>query len=143
MTIKTRTLAAKPEPANDTAKRKTLTRARKAEVDKASQVQNTEVQDVASTQQLAPAAQPAPDQSVELPGLDQPVTGRGVFAVRTLGNAVSVESAFLAEDGNVLRLPAVFPNREYARAQIEELLQLVNRHFDDLEQAAKAANAAS
>ena len=53
---------------------------------------------------------------------------------------VPVEAAFLEETGNVLRLPAVFPNREYARVQIEELMQLVNRHFDDLEQAASAAN---
>lgn len=63
---------------------------------------------------------------------DQPITGRGVFAVRTLGDAVSVEAAFLAEDGNVLRLPAVFPNREYALGQIDELRQIVNQHFDQL-----------
>lgn len=67
-------------------------------------------------------------------GASQPITGRGVFAVRTLGAAVSVEAAFLAEDGNVLRLPAVFPNRQYAIEQIDELRALVNRHFDELDQ---------
>jgi len=74
------------------------------------------------------------NQAVEDAGASQPITGRGVFAVRTLGVAVSVEAAFLAEDGNVLRLPAVFPNRQYAIEQIDELRALVNRHFDELDQ---------
>ena len=74
------------------------------------------------------------NQAVEDTGASQPITGRGVFAVRTLGEAVSVEAAFLAEDGNVLRLPAVFPNRQYAIEQIDELRALVNRHFDELDQ---------
>lgn len=74
------------------------------------------------------------NQAAEDAGASQPITGRGVFAVRTLGEAVSVEAAFLAEDGNVLRLPAVFPNRQYAIEQIDELRALVNRHFDDLDQ---------
>lgn len=76
------------------------------------------------------------NQAVEDAGASQPITGRGVFAVRTLGTAVSVEAAFLAEDGNVLRLPAVFPNRQYAIEQIDELRALVNRHFDELDQGA-------
>jgi hypothetical protein len=74
------------------------------------------------------------NQAAEEAGASQPITGRGVFAVRTLGAAVSVEAAFLAEDGNVLRLPAVFPNRQYAIEQIDELRALVNRHFDELDQ---------
>jgi hypothetical protein len=74
------------------------------------------------------------NQALEDTGASQPITGRGVFAVRTLGEAVSVEAAFLAEDGNVLRLPAVFPNRQYAIEQIDELRALVNRHFDELDQ---------
>jgi hypothetical protein len=74
------------------------------------------------------------NQTAEDAGASQPITGRGVFAVRTLGAAVSVEAAFLAEDGNVLRLPAVFPNRQYAIEQIDELRALVNRHFDELDQ---------
>lgn len=73
-----------------------------------------------------------PTQSVEMSGADKPITGRGVFAVRTLGEAVSVEAAFLAEDGNVLRLPAVFPNREYALQQIDELRDIVARHFNEI-----------
>ncbi|MBU3595145.1 hypothetical protein ICN10_01870 [Polynucleobacter sp. 86C-FISCH] len=72
-------------------------------------------------------------QDAQAPAEGQSITGRGVFAVRTLGNAVSVESAFLVEDGNILRLPAVFPNREYAMAQVDELRQILNQHFDELD----------
>lgn len=72
------------------------------------------------------------DQSVDVSGTDHSISGRGVFAVRTLGGAVSVEAAFLAQDGNVLRLPAVFPNREYALQQIDELREIVIRHFNEL-----------
>ena len=132
MTIKTR------KPAASEAKEtKTLSRARKPAADKVADAKQQDIVDVAETQTPA-TAQP---QGVALEGLDQPVTGRGVFAVRTLGSAVSVEAAFLAEDGNVLRLPAVFPNREYAQAQLEELWQLVNRHFDEIaELSAKSGN---
>ena len=72
-------------------------------------------------------------QDAQVPTEGQSITGRGVFAVRTLGNAVSVESAFLVQDGNILRLPAVFPNREYAMAQVDELRQILNQHFDELD----------
>lgn len=134
MTIKTRksTTSATPDIAHQ--KSKTLTRARKPAADKVADVKQADIIDATPAQE--PVAAP---QGVALEGLDRPVTGRGVFAVRTLGNAVSVEAAFLEESGNVLRLPAVFPNREYAQAQLEELWQLVNQHFDDLEKAAKAA----
>lgn len=70
---------------------------------------------------------------IVLEGLDTPVTGRSVFAVRILGNAVSVESVFIKEDGDALRLPAVFPDRQYALSQIDELRQIVSQHFDELE----------
>ena len=127
MTIKTR------KPTTPEAKTtKTLSRARKPAADKVASVQQADIID----------AQPvnADVQGVGLDGLDRPVTGRGVFAVRTLGNAVSVESAFLEESGNVLRLPAIFPNRAYALAQLEELWQLVNQHFEAIENAAKGTS---
>lgn len=132
MTIKTR------KPASpETKDIKTLSRARKPAADKVAEAKQQDIIDVAEEQPTA-VAEP---QGVALEGLDRPVTGRGVFAVRTLGTAVSVEAAFLAEDGNVLRLPAVFPNREYAQAQLEELWQLVNRHFDEIaELSAKGGN---
>ena len=91
MTIKTRSAETKAEtkPA-----RKVLSRRTKAAVEAAS-----------DAVPVVPASQPG----VAVESLDQPVTGRGVFAVRTLGTAVSVEAPFLAEDGKVLRLPASFP----------------------------------
>lgn len=145
MTIKTRKAAA-PEtiaPATEQPQRTILTRAgRKPLANKVAEPTKNDVldavSDVAPPQAVAPAPQGA--QAVGLEGLEHPITGRGVFAVRAIGTAVSVEAAFLAEDGQVLRLPAVFPNREYAQSQLEELWQLVNRYFDELENAAKAGD---
>lgn len=145
MTIKTRT-SAKAEAATTattpTKTTKTLSRARKVGV---GQIENAKQADV-SDAHIAPIATPNPamptqqTEGVALEGLDRPVTGRGVFAVRTLGNAVAVESAFLDEAGNVLRLPAVFPSRQYALEQIDELRNIVNAHFDDLDKALNAAS---
>ena len=119
MTIKTR------KPTAPVAKEtKTLSRARKPDAAKVSKAKSQAIEEV----QGATAQAAMPPENME----DHPITGRGVFAVRTVGNAVSVEAAFLAEDGNVLRFPAVFPNREYALAQVEDLRQLINRHFDEL-----------
>ena len=135
MTIKTRTST--KAPAKVAAKTtKATTAARKPFAEQIAKAKAGKVQDVAeveehstTTTQLDATAQ----QGVAMENMDRPITGRGVFAVRTMGNAVSVEAAFLAEDGNVLRLPAVFPNREYALEQIEELKMLLNRHFDELQ----------
>lgn len=134
MTIKTRTPVATIEPVTEKPKRKAVVRASKAESKKktAAQAEPTNI-----------VTEPHLDNSrseVFLEGIDRPVTGRSVFAVRTLGNTVSVESAFVEETGNVLRLPAVFPNREYAMAQIDELRQIVNDHFDGLEKITQTAN---
>ena len=145
MTIKTRK-ATTPEtitPATEQPKRTILTRAgRKPVANKVAEPAKNDVldavSDVVPPQEGAPT--PQGGQAVGLEGLEHPITGRGVFAVRTLGTAVSVEAAFLAEDGQVLRLPAVFPNRAYAQSQLEELWQLVNRYFDELENAAKAGD---
>ena len=138
MTIKTRkpseahTAKASPKTAKTS---KTLSRARKPAADKVAQAKQADIIEAG----VAPVSPPAAGQGVQLEGLDRPVSGRGVFAVRTLGTAVSVESAFLEETGNVLRLPAVFPNREYALQQIDELRLLLNQHFDAIELASKGA----
>lgn len=120
MTIKTR-----KSTAPENKETKTLSRARKPDAAKVAEAKSQAVE--AAPESVTPAA---PGEGAA----ERPITGRGVFAVRTLGNAVSVEAAFLAEDGNVLRLPAVFPNLEYAKSQIEELWQLVHRHFGEIEQ---------
>jgi hypothetical protein len=123
MTIKTRTTDKEVKTAN---------RARKPSADQVAKAKTDDVQETSAVQ--APVTTPNEQlpQGVALEGLDRPVTGRGVFAVRSLGNAVSVESAFLEENGNVLRLPAVFPNRQYAMEQIDELRNIVNGHFDEI-----------
>lgn len=125
MTIKTRAAVTASEETSDKPKRKTLTRARKPTAEQ-----------VAAARTEASVVSNSPAEGVALEGLDRPVTGRGVFAVRTLGTAVSVESAFLEESGNVLRLPAVLPNRQYALEQIDELRHIVNQHFDGVDKAA-------
>ena len=136
MTIKTRKTATP-----DVKTTKTLSRKRKPDAEQIAKAKQDDILDAAVTQVEAVNTTAAPAEGVALEGLDRPVTGRGVFAVRTLGGAVSVEAAFLAEDGNVLRLPAVFPNREYALAQVDELRQIVNQHFDQLDAlAAKGSN---
>ncbi|BBU69767.1 hypothetical protein [Fluviibacter phosphoraccumulans] len=138
MTIKTR---------NSDKEVKTANRARKPSADQVAKAKTDDVQETSAVQ--TPMATPNPavpnqqPEGVALEGLDRPVTGRGVFAVRTLGNAVAVESAFLEENGNVLRLPAVFPTRQYALEQIDELRNIVNGHFDQLDDLDKAPKAAS
>ena len=65
------------------------------------------------------------------------VTGRGVFVIDTVPAGVAVRTAFLAEDGRLIDIPAVFPNLMYALDQIEELKQLVAQRFSE---AAKIGN---
>lgn len=137
MTIKTRTPVATIEPVTEKPKRKTAVRASKSESKKKILVQTE------PTNVVAKSHSPHLDSSkseIFLEGIDRPVTGRSVFAVRTLGNTVSVESAFVEESGNVLRLPAVFPDRQYAMAQIDELRQIVNDHFDELDKSTQRPN---
>lgn len=137
MTIKTRTPVATIEPVTEKPKRKTAVRASKSESKKKTTTQ------AEPTNVVAKSHFPNLDNSkseVFLEGIDRPVTGRSVFAVRRLGNTVSVESAFVEEGGNVLRLPAVFPNRQYAMAQIDELRQIVNDHFDELDKSTQRPN---
>ena len=134
MTIKTRTPVATIEPVTEKPKRKTAVRTSKSESKKKT---------LAQAEPANAVAEPQLDNAkseVFLEGIDRPVTGRSVFAVRTLGNTVSVESAFVEESGNVLRLPAVFPDRQYAMAQIDELRQVVNDHFDELDTSSQHPN---
>lgn len=138
MTIKTRTSKAPTLPDDQSLeaqaikpKRKTITRTNNPNKASSEVVEgSTGIIEEPSMETPATAAA-APGIVVE--GLDTPVTGRSVFAVRILGNVVSVESVFIKEDGDALRLPAVFPDRQYALSQIDELRQIVSQHFDELE----------
>ena len=62
------------------------------------------------------------------------ISGRGVFVIETVAVGVAVRTAFLAEDGRLLDMPAVFPDMMYAMAQIDELRQHVARRFADAAQ---------
>lgn len=57
--------------------------------------------------------------------------GRSVFVVNTTPAGVTVQTAFLSEEGKLMNMPAIFPDVDYAFAQIEELRRLVSRHFSD------------
>jgi len=59
----------------------------------------------------------------------QPVSGRAVFAVSRVDVGIAVHTAFLAEDGRLLQMPAVFPNLEYGLQQIDEMRQMVIQQF--------------
>ena len=57
------------------------------------------------------------------------IQGRSVFIVETTAQGVAVQTAFAAADGRMLQLPAMFPDVDYAYAQIDDLRRLVGQHF--------------
>lgn len=69
------------------------------------------------------SAPPAPSQ--------ESFTGRSVFLVETTAAGISVQTALLTHESQLLRTPAVFPDLEYAFNQIDELKRLVSRHFSE------------
>lgn len=64
-------------------------------------------------------------------GEGQPISGRSVFVVNTTPAGISVQTALLTEDNNLLNMPAVFPDVDYALNQIDELRRLVSQHFSE------------
>lgn len=60
---------------------------------------------------------------------NQEVKGRSVFIVETTPAGIAVQTALLTDNGQVLQMPAIFPDVQYAFAQIDELKNLVSRHF--------------
>jgi len=61
--------------------------------------------------------------------VETPIQGRSVFIVETTAQGIAVQTAFATEDGRVLQLPALFPDLDYAYAQIDEMRRLVGQHF--------------
>jgi excinuclease UvrABC nuclease subunit len=55
--------------------------------------------------------------------------GRSIFLVETTASGIAVQTSFMSEDGKLLQLPAIFPDVQYALAQIDELRSLVMQHF--------------
>ena len=61
--------------------------------------------------------------------IEQTIKGRSVFLVETTPAGIAVQTALLTEDGKLLNAPAVFPDVEYAFAQVDELKRLISTHF--------------
>jgi len=72
--------------------------------------------------------------NAEIVSQSEEIAGRGVFVIDTVPVGVSVRAGFLADDGRLLDLPAVFPDLMYALNQIEELKQLVTQRFAEAAQ---------
>ncbi len=57
------------------------------------------------------------------------ISGRSIFMVETTAGGITVQTGFLAEDGRVIQMPAIFPTQEYALSQVDELRMIVIAHF--------------
>ncbi len=55
--------------------------------------------------------------------------GRSVFAVDMTPAGLSVRTAFLTDQNQLIEMPAMFPDVHYALAQIDELRRLVMERF--------------
>jgi hypothetical protein len=69
---------------------------------------------------------------LSLPQLEgDEIKGRSIFIIETTGKGILVQTSFEAEDGRLLEMPAIFPNIEYALAQIDEMRRLVVGRFSE------------
>jgi hypothetical protein len=59
------------------------------------------------------------------------IHGRSIFIIETTGKGILVQTSFETEDGRLLEMPAIFPNIEYALAQIDEMRRLVVSKFSE------------
>ncbi len=57
------------------------------------------------------------------------IRGRAVFAVDTSAAGIVIRTAFLSEQGQLMEMPAVFPDLTYALNQIDHLRQIVIERF--------------
>jgi hypothetical protein len=62
-------------------------------------------------------------------GQQEKIQGRSIFIVETTAAGIAVQTGFLAEDGRVIQMPALFPTQDYALSQIDELRKAVLLHF--------------
>lgn len=67
--------------------------------------------------------------STESTAQKQPVKGRSVFIVETTPAGVAVQTALLTEQNQLIPMPAIFPDMQYAFEQIDELKRLVSQKF--------------
>jgi len=82
------------------------------------------------------ASNPATEQVQPLPAPQEgnAITGRGVFVVQIVSGGVAVRSSMLVDGDRLVEMPAIFPDVHYAMAQIDELKNLVARHFAEAAQ---------
>lgn len=62
------------------------------------------------------------------------ISGRAVFAVEMSPAGLVVRTVFLTQQNQLLEMPAVFPNLQYALAQIDDLRQIVIDRFNQAAQ---------
>ena len=62
------------------------------------------------------------------------ITGRAVFKIDTSAAGIVVRTAFLGEQGQLIDMPAVFPDLGYALSQIDHLRQIVIDRFSQAAQ---------
>lgn len=74
-------------------------------------------------------ASPSETSTAPVAPLPQDLRGRAVFAVDTSAAGIVVRTAFLTEQGQVIEMPAVFPDLGYALQQIDHLRQIVIDRF--------------
>lgn len=76
----------------------------------------------------------AGEESTESARGDEPVAeqlrGRSAFNVELTAAGVAVSTVFVGEDDTVRPMPAIFPNLDYALAQIDSLRSLVVGQFN-------------
>ncbi len=65
---------------------------------------------------------------------NQSIQGQSIFLIETVAAGVAVQTGFLATDGAVHMMPAVFPSLQYALQQIDELRGHVINHFENAAQ---------
>lgn len=59
------------------------------------------------------------------------IVGRSIFIIEITGKGILVQTSFETMDGRLLEMPAIFPNIEYALAQIDEMRRLVVSKFSE------------
>ena len=59
------------------------------------------------------------------------IVGRSIFIIEITGKGILVQTSFETMDDRLLEMPAIFPNIEYALAQIDEMRRLVVSKFSE------------
>lgn len=69
---------------------------------------------------------------IKLEGGDVALAGRAVFVVESTSAGVAIRTALLTIEGQIIPMVGIFPDRDYALEQIEQLKGLVVAHFEQM-----------